>query len=46
MTASEWWSIGGTLLIGLFVAYLDRTNLSVAMPQLSKTWALPATTSR
>jgi MFS family permease len=33
---SKWWSIGGTLFIGLFVAYLDRTNLSVAMPQLSK----------
>ena len=24
------------MFIGLFVAYLDRTNLSVAMPQLSK----------
>ncbi|MDR3405077.1 MAG: MFS transporter, partial [Chthoniobacter sp.] len=34
--ASRWWSIGGTLFFGLFVAYLDRTNLSVAMPQLSK----------
>jgi MFS family permease len=33
---SKWWQIGGTLLIGLFVAYLDRTNLSVALPQLSK----------
>lgn len=33
---STWWRIGGTLLIGLFVAYLDRTNLSVALPQLSK----------
>jgi MFS family permease len=36
MTESKWWGIGGSLLIGLFVAYLDRTNLSVAMPQLSK----------
>jgi MFS family permease len=36
MQRSRWWSIGGTLFIGLFVAYLDRTNLSVALPQLSK----------
>jgi MFS family permease len=36
MAESKWWSIGGSLLVGLFVAYLDRTNLSVAMPQLSK----------
>lgn len=36
MAQSRWMSIGGTLLIGLFVAYLDRTNLSVALPQLSK----------
>jgi MFS family permease len=36
MTDSRWWRIGLTLLVGLFVAYLDRTNLSVALPQLSK----------
>jgi MFS family permease len=36
MQESRWWSIGGSLLIGLFVAYLDRTNLSVSLPQLSK----------
>src|SRR4051812_7298176 len=36
MSQSRWWSIGGSLLIGLFVAYLDRTNLSVSLPQLSK----------
>src|SRR4051794_36075123 len=36
MQKSRWWSIGGSLLIGLFVAYLDRTNLSVSLPQLSK----------
>ena len=36
MKQSTWWNIGGTLFIGLFVAYLDRTNLSVALPQLSK----------
>jgi MFS family permease len=33
---SNWWRIGGSLMVGLFVAYLDRTNLSVALPQLSK----------
>jgi MFS family permease len=33
---SRWWSIGGSLLVGLFVAYLDRTNLSVSLPQLAK----------
>nr|WP_294509108.1 MFS transporter [uncultured Rhodopila sp.] len=36
MQRSKWWSIGGSLFAGLFVAYLDRTNLSVAMPQLSR----------
>ena len=36
MKQSTWWNVGGTLFIGLFVAYLDRTNLSVAMPQLSQ----------
>jgi MFS family permease len=36
MQKSKWWSIGGSLFAGLFVAYLDRTNLSVAMPQLSR----------
>src|SRR6516162_4634098 len=33
---SKWRQVGLTLLVGLFVAYLDRTNLSVALPQLSK----------
>ena len=36
MQRSAWWRIGGILFIGLFVAYIDRTNLSVALPQLSK----------
>ncbi len=30
------WRIGGTLLGGLFVAYLDRTNLSVSIPAVSR----------
>ena len=29
MTQSRWWRIGMPLMIGQFVAYLDRTNLSV-----------------
>jgi len=33
---SKWWSIGGSLLAGLFVSYPDRTNLSVALPQVAK----------
>lgn len=33
---SPWLKIGGSLLIGMFVSYLDRTNLSVALPELSQ----------
>ncbi|ORM69086.1 MFS transporter [Pantoea rwandensis] len=33
---SPWLKIGGSLLLGMFVSYLDRTNLSVALPELSK----------
>lgn len=33
---SRWWRIGGALMTGLFIAYLDRTNLSVALPSVSK----------
>ncbi len=33
---SPWWGIGGSLLVGLFVAYLDRTNLSVSITQVSR----------
>lgn len=36
MAQSRWWGIGASLMIGLFVAYLDRTNLSVALPSLSR----------
>ena len=36
MPQSKWWSIGGSLMTGLFVAYLDRTNLSVGLPQISR----------
>ena len=32
----RWIGIGGSLLLGLFVAQLDRSNLSVALPQISK----------
>ena len=33
---SKWWNIGGSLMIGLFVAYLDRSNLSVSLPSVAK----------
>ena len=33
--ASRWWRIGGSLFIGLFVAYLDRTAVEFG-------WTLPA----
>jgi MFS family permease len=36
MTGNRWLRIGGTLMVGLFVAYLDRINLSVALPSLSR----------
>jgi MFS family permease len=36
MIRSRWWRIGGSLAAGLFVAYLDRTNLSVAIPSVAK----------
>lgn len=36
LPASPWLSIGSSLLIGLFVAYLDRSNLSVSITELSQ----------
>ena len=36
MAQSKWWSIGGSLFLGLFVAYLDRTNLSVAISSVAE----------
>lgn len=33
---SHWWRIGATLMVGLFVGYLDRTALSVALPEVAK----------
>jgi MFS family permease len=36
MAYSRWLRIGGTLMVGLFVAYIDRTNLSVSLPTVSK----------
>ena len=35
-SANRWIKIGGTLMVGLFVAYLDRINLSIALPSLSE----------
>jgi MFS family permease len=36
MPGNRWLRIGGTLMVGLFVAYLDRINLSIALPSLSR----------
>jgi len=33
---SKWFRIGVTLMIGLFVAYLDRSNLSIGLPGIEK----------
>jgi predicted MFS family arabinose efflux permease len=35
-TPSRWWGIGAPLMTGLFVAYLDRTNLSVGLPSVAR----------
>jgi MFS family permease len=32
---NKWFNIAGSLMIGLFVAYLDRTNLSVGLPAVA-----------
>lgn len=31
----KWLRIGATLMFGLFVAYLDRSNLSVTLPTIT-----------
>ena len=33
---SRWLRIGGSLFIGLFVAFIDRTNLSVTLPAITQ----------
>ncbi|TCW17729.1 sugar phosphate permease [Raoultella sp. BIGb0138] len=37
MFKSKWFRIGFTLMVGLFVAYLDRSNLSIALPGMEET---------
>jgi MFS family permease len=34
--ANKWIKIAGTLMLGLFVAYMDRTNLSVGLPSIAQ----------
>jgi MFS family permease len=36
LSDSRWRDIGGSLMLGLFVAYLDRTTLSVALPSVAR----------
>lgn len=45
MMNSKWISIGGTLMLGLFVAYIDRSNLSVTLPSLSAELGISGTTA-
>jgi MFS family permease len=33
---SKWIKVGGTLMLGLFISFLDRANLSVVLPSLSQ----------
>jgi MFS family permease len=33
---TKWWRIGAVMMFGLFVAYLDRSNLSIGLPGLSQ----------
>ena len=32
---ARWLRIGGTLMLGMFVSYIDRTNLSVSLPAVA-----------
>ncbi|TKI05178.1 MFS transporter [Martelella alba] len=32
---ARWLRIGGTLMLGMFVSYIDRTNLSVSLPSVA-----------
>jgi MFS family permease len=34
--SNKWIRIAGTLMLGLFIAYMDRTNLSVGLPAISQ----------
>jgi MFS family permease len=36
MLTSKWFRIAGTLMLGMFVAFLDRINLSVGLPAIAK----------
>ncbi|WP_426007257.1 MFS transporter [Paenarthrobacter sp. NyZ202] len=39
---ARWWRVGGLLLISYLVAYIDRTNMSIAAPAMSKELGLDA----
>lgn len=41
----RWLRIGATLMFGLFVAYLDRSNLSVTLPAISSELNIDAATT-
>lgn len=42
---SKWITVGGTLMLGMFVAYLDRSTLSVSLASLSNDLGFSGVTS-
>lgn len=44
-TAQRWFRIGGTLMLGLFVAYIDRSNLSVTLPAVTSELGIDGATA-
>ena len=42
---SKWTSIGGTLMLGLFLAYIDRSNLSVTLPGITADLGIDSSTA-
>lgn len=39
---ARWWRVGGLLMVSYLVAYIDRTNMSIAAPAMSKELGLDA----
>lgn len=46
MTNSKWYRIGVTLMIGVFIAYLDRSNLSIALPGMESDLGFSGATTK
>lgn len=39
---ARWWRVGSVLMVAYLVAYIDRTNMSIAAPAMSKELSLDA----